>query len=98
MVTGNWRLAGLPSAGLCSACRDLASSVVVLPLHSHRLLDFCPLSPSTLQGMLAVKHSASASLLEFLVNSRPNCQLLGATPDRWAQSERRTSAGFRQSR
>lgn len=39
--------------------------------------------PLPLQGTLAAKHSASASLLEFLPNSRPNCELLGATPDRW---------------
>lgn len=42
------------------------------------------LSPfASRQGMLAAKHSASASLLEYLPNSRPNCELLGATPDRY---------------
>lgn len=46
------------------------------------LSPFASLPAPFVQGMLAAKHSASASLLEYLPNSRPNCELLGATHDR----------------
>lgn len=36
------------------------------------------------EGMRAPKHAAAAALLEYLINSRPNAELLGALPNRRA--------------
>ena len=70
------------SGGKASRGRELHGTAVI-----PRVLSFLVQQPpatgaaGAAPGPQGIRHAATSTLLEYLVNSRPNCELLGALPE-----------------